>query len=155
MDKLLNKSLLLKSIYSKQIKITNPNYISVKIVLRQCPQCRSDGIIHCNCKPLRERNNQHISCTLHFECRIPFFPLLLAFFGGRGWALINFFHFLGGRLFKRGANSRLGAKSNKYGIWICIKPHYQKNWYLFSITQMRISKLWRFRGSSLFFAVKA
>ena len=27
---------------------------------------------------------------------------------------INFFHFLGGFLFKVGANLRLGAKSNKY-----------------------------------------
>ena len=48
------------------------------------------------------------------------FSFLLAFFWeeglNRGWALINFFHFLGGRLFEVGANSRLGAKSNKYGI---------------------------------------
>ena len=33
----------------------------------------------------------------------------------RGWALISFFHFLGGRLLEVGANSRLVAKSNKYG----------------------------------------
>ena len=52
---------------------------------------------------------------------LPFF-FLLAFFGGRGWALnrgwalINFFYFLGGRLFEVGTNSRLGAKSNKYVI---------------------------------------
>ena len=32
----------------------------------------------------------------------------------RGWGLINFFW----RLFKVGANSRLGAYSNKYGIFI-------------------------------------
>ena len=34
----------------------------------------------------------------------------------RGWALINFFCLWGGRLFKVGANSRLGAYSNKYGM---------------------------------------
>ena len=33
----------------------------------------------------------------------------------RGWALINFFHLKDGRLFEVGANSRLGAYSNKYG----------------------------------------
>ena len=37
----------------------------------------------------------------------------------RGWALINFFCLWDGRLFKVGANSRLGAYSNKYGILIC------------------------------------
>ena len=45
-----------------------------------------------------------------------------------GWALINFFHFLGGRLFEVGANSRLGAKSNKYGTFMVsfslIPQHY-------------------------------
>ena len=35
---------------------------------------------------------------------------------GRGWALINFFCLLDGRLFEVGANSRLGAFLNKYGI---------------------------------------
>ena len=34
----------------------------------------------------------------------------------RGWALINFSYLKGGRLFEVGAYSRLGAKSNKYGI---------------------------------------
>ena len=34
----------------------------------------------------------------------------------RGWALINFFCLNDGRLFEVGANSRLGAYSNKYGI---------------------------------------
>ena len=34
----------------------------------------------------------------------------------RDWALINFFCLQDGRLFKVGANSRLGAYSNKYGI---------------------------------------
>ena len=34
----------------------------------------------------------------------------------RGWALIKFFCVQDGRLFKVGANSRLGAYSNKYGI---------------------------------------
>ena len=32
-----------------------------------------------------------------------------------GWALINFFCLQDGRLFEVGANSRLGAYSNKYG----------------------------------------
>ena len=34
----------------------------------------------------------------------------------REWALINFFCLWDGRLFDVGANSRLGAYSNKYGI---------------------------------------
>ena len=34
----------------------------------------------------------------------------------RGWALINFFCLYDGRLFEVGANSRLGAYSNKYGM---------------------------------------
>ena len=40
----------------------------------------------------------------------------------RGWALINFFHLKDGRLFEVGANSRLGAYSNKYGNfpWNCL-----------------------------------
>ena len=33
----------------------------------------------------------------------------------RGWALIIFFYLQDGRLFEVGANSRLGAYSNKYG----------------------------------------
>ena len=33
-----------------------------------------------------------------------------------GWALIKFFCLQDGRLFEVGANSRLGAYSNKYGI---------------------------------------
>ena len=33
----------------------------------------------------------------------------------RGWALINFLCLKDGRLFEVGANSRLGAYSNKYG----------------------------------------
>ena len=33
----------------------------------------------------------------------------------RGWALINFFSLWDGRLIEVGANSRLGAYSNKYG----------------------------------------
>ena len=33
----------------------------------------------------------------------------------RGWALINFFCLWDERLFEVGANSRLGAYSNKYG----------------------------------------
>ena len=36
----------------------------------------------------------------------------------RGWALINFFCLSGGRLFEMGAHSRLGAYSNKYGIYV-------------------------------------
>ena len=38
---------------------------------------------------------------------------------GWGWALINFFRLKDGRLFEVGANSRLGAYSNKYGT---LKP---------------------------------
>ena len=34
----------------------------------------------------------------------------------RGWALIDFFSLQDGRLFEVGANSKLGAYSNKYGI---------------------------------------
>ena len=34
----------------------------------------------------------------------------------RGWALVNFFCLQDGRLLEVGANSRLGAYSNKYGI---------------------------------------
>ena len=49
----------------------------------------SDGIIHC--KPLRKWNNQHISCTLHYEGRISFFFLFISFFWGRVLALINFY----------------------------------------------------------------
>ena len=36
----------------------------------------------------------------------------------QGWALINFFRLYDGHLFEVGANSRLGAYSNKYGILI-------------------------------------
>ena len=36
--------------------------------------------------------------------------------GGVGWALINFFSLCDGRLFDLGANSRLSASSNKYGM---------------------------------------
>ena len=39
----------------------------------------------------------------------------------RGWALINFFCLWDGRLFELGANSRLGAYSNKYGIFPTVK----------------------------------
>ena len=35
---------------------------------------------------------------------------------GWRWVLINFFCLLDGRLFEVGANSRLGAFLNKYGI---------------------------------------
>ena len=37
---------------------------------------------------------------------------------GCGWALIKFFCLQDGRLFEMGANARLGAYSNKYGISI-------------------------------------
>ena len=36
----------------------------------------------------------------------------------RGWALIKCFCLQDGRLSEVGANSRLGAYSNKYGIWL-------------------------------------
>ena len=35
----------------------------------------------------------------------------------QGWVLINFFCLLNEHLFKVDANLRLGAYSNKYGIW--------------------------------------
>ena len=38
--------------------------------------------------------------------------------GGGRWVLINFFSLLDGRLFEVGANSRLGAFLNKYGILV-------------------------------------
>ena len=41
----------------------------------------------------------------------------------RGWALINFFCLWDGRLFEVGANSRLGAYSNKYGICASGRKH--------------------------------
>ena len=53
--------------------------------------------------------------TLLMSVEFLSFYFLLAFLGGRGWALIrgweliNFFHFLDGRLFE------VGAKWNKYG----------------------------------------
>ena len=38
----------------------------------------------------------------------------------RGWALIQFFCLQDGRLFEVGANSRLGAYSNKYGSYFLV-----------------------------------
>ena len=38
----------------------------------------------------------------------------------RGWALIKYFCLLDGRLFEVGANSRLGAHSNKCGMYTMI-----------------------------------
>ena len=35
----------------------------------------------------------------------------------QGWVLIYFFCLPDGHLFEVGANSKLGAYSNKYGIW--------------------------------------
>ena len=43
----------------------------------------------------------------------------------RGWALINFFCLWDGRLFEVGANSRLGAYSNKYGIDVYQAVNYE------------------------------
>ena len=42
----------------------------------------------------------------------------------RGWALINFFCLWDGRLIEEGANSRLGAYSNKYGICNNTKDYF-------------------------------
>ena len=39
---------------------------------------------------------------------------------GWGWALIKFFCLQDGRLFEVGANSRLGAYSNKYGTSLSV-----------------------------------
>ena len=44
----------------------------------------------------------------------------------RGWALINFFCLWDGRLFKVGANSRLGAYSNKYGKYRATLIKYEE-----------------------------
>ena len=72
--------------------------------------------------PLRKWNDQHNSCSFHYECQISFSFLSIRLFGGRvraliqGLALINSLHVLGGRLLKVGAKLRLGANSNKYGI---------------------------------------
>ena len=46
----------------------------------------------------------------------------------RGWALINFFCLWDGRLFEVGANSRLGAYSNKYGIHFHTRSYYSVQW---------------------------
>ena len=43
----------------------------------------------------------------------------------RGWVLINFFCLKNGRLFEVGANSRLGAYSNKYGIMFTVFSNRQ------------------------------
>ena len=45
----------------------------------------------------------------------------------RGWALINFLGFQGGRLFEVGAYS-VGAYSNKYGIGFPDKNRPSRNW---------------------------
>ena len=42
----------------------------------------------------------------------------------RGWALINFFCLRDGRLFEVGANSKLGAYSNKYGSSAAVRGPY-------------------------------
>ena len=44
-----------------------------------------------------------------------------------GWALINLFCFYGGRLFEVGANSRLGAYSNKYSMSFYGMPYTSKD----------------------------
>ena len=56
-----------------------------------------------------------------------------------GWALINFSCLWDGRLFEVGANSRLGAYSNKYGISVCslLRPLSEKN-----ISHVRMSNMW-------------
>ena len=46
--------------------------------------------------------------------------------GRRGWALINFFCLWDGRLFEVGANSRLGAYSNKYGKYRATLIKYEE-----------------------------
>ena len=78
----------------------------------------------------------------------------------RGWALINFFRLKDGRLFEVGANSRLGAYSNKYGnfksetcfnqleaLWV-VTPHWSSSvglcWYEISTRVSQTS----FRGGT-------
>ena len=46
----------------------------------------------------------------------------------RGWALIIFFYIQDGRLFEVGANSRLGAYSNKYGTQNPSSSKYCTGW---------------------------
>ena len=46
----------------------------------------------------------------------------------RGWALIIFFYLQDGRLFEMGANSRLGAYSNKYGTQNPSSSKYCTGW---------------------------
>ena len=46
----------------------------------------------------------------------------------RGWALIIFFYLQDGRLFEVGANSRLGAYSNKYGTQNPSSSKYCTGW---------------------------
>ena len=46
----------------------------------------------------------------------------------RGWALIIFFYLQDGRLFEMGANSRLGAYSNKYGTQNPSSSKYCMGW---------------------------
>ena len=48
----------------------------------------------------------------------------------RGWALINFFCLWDGRLFEVGANSRLGAYSNKYGTQFLLLLYEPQNSFL-------------------------
>ena len=45
----------------------------------------------------------------------------------RGWALINFFCIYDERLFELGANSRLGAYSNKYGTFVFLNLFFRKD----------------------------
>ena len=48
---------------------------------------------------------------------------------GSGWARIKFFCLQDGRLFEVGANSRLGAYSNKYGMSIPFSCVHDKTTY--------------------------
>ena len=52
---------------------------------------------------------------LHLRGSLLLGLILFFFFGWEGWALINFFCLYYRRLFEVGANSMLGAYSNKYG----------------------------------------
>ena len=56
----------------------------------------------------------------------------------QGWVLIYFFCLPDGHLFEVGANSKLGAYSNKYGIWKyppppCHCPHSAIQWVMGSL----------------------
>ena len=62
----------------------------------------------------------------------------------RGWALINFSCFKDGRLFEVGANSRLGAYSNKYGrCYLAFASDLKNTWPYVIRFKMHLSSSYR------------